>query len=142
MSENNTMDPTSIPKFEKTVSVKTALLEGKEVFIKGYNITRGKPTQYTRPDQIGDDGLTDYCTVQTTKSFNLPPKKGEPEEPINSFFVTSIIIDQVKRAETYFKTNVSEESSLGPVKLIKRVNKKEGKPDYWCLAFKDDDDYN
>lgn len=124
---------------EQKTSVGIKLIEGRPIHITGFQHTRGKPTKYTRPDQIGQDGKTDYFTITTAETFKLPPKKGEPEEDINSFFITEAISKQIERVP-----NVQEEFAkgvrFGPCKATKRTGKDTGNP-YWCLAFPSDEDY-
>ncbi|KKM80639.1 hypothetical protein LCGC14_1337890 [marine sediment metagenome] len=142
MSENaKIINPADIPQIDKVKSVGIGKIEGKEVFITGYNHTRGQPNDYTRPDQISqEDGKTDYWTIVTKESFDLPPKKGEPEEPINGFFVTEAIGKQIERIPNYAEA-LSAGGQIGPVKAIKRQSKRNPTQTYWCLAFENDEDY-
>ena len=143
MSENDTINPadTNVKSGERETAVNQKLIAGKEIYIVGYNHTRGNPTKYSRPDQIGDDGKVDFWTFKTSESFQLPPKKDGEPEPISSFFATETVSKQIERIPNYAEA-LANGKKIGPAKVIMRKNQKEGGNDYWCLAFDNDEDYN
>ena len=58
MSENvKTINPAQAPTLEKSKSLGIAKLGDKPFYITGLNHNRGQPTQYTRAEQIGEDGI-------------------------------------------------------------------------------------
>ena len=123
---------------ERVDSVGIKQIEGKEINITGFRHTRGKQSKFTRPDQIGADGLTDYYTITTKESFDLQ-YKDEGVKPINGFFVTEAISKQINRVpdiQDQFKNGVV----VGPCKPIKRTSEKTGNP-YWCLVFPSEEGY-
>ncbi len=122
---------------EKVDSVGIGKIEGKEVNITSFRHTRGKPSKFTRPDQIGADGKTDYYTITTKESFDLE-HQGETK-PINGFFVTEAISKQINRVpdiQEQFKNG----AVVGPCKAIKRISEKTQNP-YWCLVFPSEEGY-
>jgi len=138
MSENEQKIDLSQYDTDRTDSVGIKAIEGKPINITGFRHTRGKPSKYTRPDQIGEDGLTDYYTITTKEVFNLP-YKDEGEKPINGFFVTEAISKQINRVEDVqeqFKKGVV----IGECKAVKKTSQKSGNP-YWCLIFPKDEGY-
>lgn len=141
MSENETINPADLPQtsLSKTLGIKN--IEGKEVFITGYNHTRGKPNDYTRADQIGDDGLTDYYTITTQESFDLEYKE-EGVIPINSWFITPTVGTQIERWVPNHVDAFAEGKKLGPIKAVKRASEQHKGQSYWCLAVQTDKDYN
>lgn len=122
---------------EKKDAVHINKIAGEVIHITGFTHTRGRPSRFTKDEDIGEDGLTDYYTIDTSEVFDL--EKGDETKPINCFFVTPAIKSQIERVP-----NVQEEfangNRLGPVKPIKRKSQKTG-TDYWCLAFPEDEDY-
>lgn len=141
MSENETYDPAGASSTEKSKSVGIGKIDGEKITVIGYNKTRGKPSQYTNQEDIGEDGKTDYFTISTAESFDLPPKKDEPEEPISSFFVSQTIINQIERIETNDTKQPVNEVPIGPFKVVKRLNPKNDRR-YWTLATKSDPDWD
>lgn len=141
MSENeNTIEIGKNNKqveFEKHTSAGTGQLAGKEFRIAEYRHTRGKPNRNSKPTDIGADGKVDYYTITTVEKFNVPPRKGEPAEPINHYFVTKAIGNQIERelADDAIKTAFENGASLGPVKVAKKPNTDPTKNDYWALIF-------
>ena len=65
--------------------------------------------------------------------------KDEGKVPIDNFFVTATIYQQVERIPNAIE-GISEGARLGPVKALKRESQKTGNP-YWCLAFESDPDF-
>lgn len=146
MSENETIDIGAFNKpveFEKFPSAGTSQLAGREFKIAEYKHTRGKPSKTTKQSDIGADGKTDYYTITTVESFVVPPRKGAEPEPINHFFVTKAIGNQIERALADPKVKAAFESGarLGPVKVIKKAHRDPSKNDYWALAFPSDPEY-
>jgi hypothetical protein len=113
-------------------------IEGKEFYIVGAQHTRGQPTKYTQKGDIGEDGKTDYYTVRLETPVSLD-YKDEGSVPIDNFFVTSTIYQQIERIPNAIE-GLKTGARLGPVKAIKRQSAKTGNP-YWCLAFESDPDY-
>ena len=97
MSNNDTIDPATIPKLEFPDAVNLNKIAGEEIFITGYTVNRGTPNDYTKPEDIGEDGKTEYRTIQTEASFKLK-HKGE-EKQINHFYVPIAVGKQVGRFE-------------------------------------------
>ena len=122
---------------ERVDSVGIKQIEGKEVHITGFRHTRGKPTQYTRADQIGEDKLTDYYTITTRENFDLE-YKGEVK-PINGFFVTEAISKQINRVEN-IQERFKAGDVIGPCKPVKKTSERSGNP-YWCLKFPSEEGY-
>ena len=145
MNTNETsevFDPANAPTvdLEQSKSVGIGKIAGKEITITGYKQTRGKPSAYTNKEDIGEDGKTDYFTIRTKESFDLPPKKDEPAEPINNFFVPKGIMKQIKTLEGISGQPVGERS-IGPVKPVLRPSTKTAGHDFWALAYKNEPDY-
>lgn len=133
-----TINPANAPTLEKTKSLGIKNIDGKEIFITGCNHTRGSPTKYTRPDQVGEDGKTDYYTIKIETPISLEYKE-EGKIPINSFFVTEAIYQQIERIPNAIE-GLNNGARLGPAKAVKRESMKTGNP-YWCLAFESDPDF-
>lgn len=130
-------------EFEKHVSAGTSQLSGREFRISEYNHTRGKPNIKTNPIDIGTDGKTDYYTITTVESFTVPPRKGETAVPVNHFFVTKAIGNQIERAlaDNTVREAFENGARLGPVKVTKKANSDPTKNDYWALVFPSDTGY-
>lgn len=133
-----TINPANAPMIEKSKSLGISKIGGKEVFIVGMNHTRGAPTKYTRPDQIGEDEKTDYYTIRIETPIDLEYKE-EGVTPIDNFFVTEAVYQQIERIPNAVE-GIRNGARLGPVKAVKRESMKTGNP-YWCLAFESDPDY-
>ena len=122
---------------ERVDSVGIGKIAGKEINITGFRHTRGKPSKFTRPDQIGADNLTDYYTITTKENFDLD-YKGETK-PINGFFVTEAISKQINRVpdiQDQFKSG----AVVGPCKAVKKTSERSGNH-YWCLVFPSEEGY-
>ena len=140
MSENNTINPATLPTVERAKSLGVKQIEGKEVFITGYTHNRGKPTDFTPAEKISNvDGLTDYYTITTEEHLELE-YKDEGLQKIQSWFVTEAIAKQIERIPNYEEA-LNNGGRIGPVKAVKRKSQKNPAQTYWCLAFENDDDY-
>ena len=118
---------------EQTKAVGVGKILGKIINIKDFRTNRGKPSQFTPQNAIGDDGMTDYHIIDTVESFDV---KGQQ---ISSFFVTPAIVKQIQRVPNY-----QEELAAG--KLFGRCEvgqKKSAKTNanYWCLLFPGEEGY-
>lgn len=133
-----TINPASAPTVEKSKSLGIKNISGKEIFITGCNHTRGAPTKYTREDQIGEDGKTDYYTIKIETPLDLEYKE-EGVIPIDNFFVTQAVYQQLERIPNAIE-EINRGARLGPAKAVKRESTKTGNP-YWCLAFESDPDF-
>lgn len=139
MSENvKTINPAGAPTIEKSKSLGISKLGADSFFITGINHNRGSPTHYTRKDQIGEDGKTDYYTIRIENPIILD-YKDEGKTPIDSFFVTSTIYQQVERIPNAIE-GINNGARFGPVKAVKRKSTKTDN-EYWCLAFESDPDF-
>ena len=141
MSENvKTINPANAPTVEKSKSLGIAKLASgkKEFYITGCQHNRGSPSQYTRADQIGEDGKTDYYTIKVETPVELEYKE-EGKIPIDNFFVTPTIYQQIERIPNAIE-GINTGSRLGPVKAVKRDSQKTTNS-YWCLAFESDPDF-
>ena len=139
MNENvKTINPAQAPTLEKSKSLGIAKLGDKPFYITGVNHNRGQQTQYTRADQIGEDGKTDYYTIKVETPIELE-YKDEGKVPIDNFFVTATIYQQIERIPNAIE-GLNSGARLGPLKALKRESQKTGNP-YWCLAFESDPDF-
>ena len=140
MSENiKTINPAQAPTLERSPTLGIAKIGSKEFHITACQHNRGTPTQYTRADQIGEDGKTDYFTVRIEKPIVLE-YKDQGEIPVDNFFVTSTIYQQIDRIPNAME-GIKNGAKFGPVKAVKGDSQKTGNP-YWCLAYESDPDYN
>jgi hypothetical protein len=135
----NTINPADTPKIEKSNTLGIGKIEGKEVFITGYQHNVGKPTQYTPKEDVNEDGLTDYYTISTEASFDLDFKE-EGVIPINNFFIRKAQAQQIERIPKYAEV-LANGGRIGPVKARKRSSTKNAGQTYWCFAFDNEDDY-
>ncbi len=136
MSQNeNTINPANEPKPDFAPTVNINKIGGKEIFITGIEVNRGKPNDYTKPEDIGEDGLTEYRTITTEESFEIE-KNGE-KESFNHFYVTPAIKKQLSRYEDDLKAG----KRFGPVKPVKRPKTDNPSQFYWALANESDEDY-
>jgi hypothetical protein len=139
MSTKETINPAEAPQVELSKSLGIKKIEGKEFFITGINHTRGKPTQYTKKEDIGEDGKTDYYTIKVEKGFPLV-YKDEGEVTIDNFFVNSIVYQQVERIPNAIE-GLESGARFGPCKTVLRKSNKPNGYDYRCLAFESDPDF-
>jgi hypothetical protein len=135
---SETINPANAPQLEKSKSLGVAKIESKEVYITGANHNRGQPTQYTPKHLIGEDGKTDYYTIKVETPVDLEYKE-EGKIPIDTFFVTETIYQQIERIPNALE-GLKNGARFGPVKALKRKSQKTGNP-YWVLAFESDADY-
>lgn len=113
MSENvKTINPAQAPQLEKSKSLGIAKLGDKPFYITGVNHNRGAPTKYTREDQIGEDGKTDYYTIKVETPIELE-YKDEGKVPIDNFFVTATIYQQIERIPNAIE-GLNSGARLGP----------------------------
>lgn len=139
MSTKETINPANAPSVEKSKSLGIKKIEGEEFFITGINHTRGKPTQYTKKEDIGEDEKTDYYTVKIETAFPLE-YKDEGVIPIDNFFVNSIAYQQVERIPNAIE-GLANGARLGPCKTVLRDSNKTNGYQYRCLAFESDPDF-
>jgi hypothetical protein len=139
MSTKETINPAEAPQVELSKSLGIKKIEGKAFYITGINHTRGKPTQYTKKEDIGEDGKTDYYTIKVEKGFPLV-YKDEGEITIDSFFVNKIVFDQVERIPNAIE-GLESGARFGPCKTVLRKSNKPNGYDYRCLAFESDPDF-
>ena len=122
---------------ERVDSVGIGKIEGKEIHITAFRHTRGKPSKFTRADQIGEDKKTDYYTITTRESFDLE-HQGETK-PVNGFFVTEAISKQINRVSD-IQEQLKNGAVIGPCKAVERISEQSGNP-YWCLTFPSEEGY-
>lgn len=134
----NTVNPATIPKPEFPPTVNLNKIDGKEFHVTGFEVNRGKPNDYTNPEDIGEDGLTEYRTITTAETFTVEPKKGEKPQPFNHFYVSSAVLKQVKRFEEELKAG----KRIGPLKSVLRKKTDNPSQSYRALANQADEDYN
>jgi hypothetical protein len=65
--------------------------------------------------------------------------KEEGKVPIDNFFVTATVYQQVERIPNAIE-GIKQGSRLGPCKAVKRESQKSTNS-YWCLAFESDPDF-
>lgn len=138
MTTNETLNPADTPKVEKTDAVSINKIEGKEVFVTGYSHTKGKPTQFSTPDDIDDNGQVDFWTIKVESPFDLEYKK-EGVKPISTFFIKSAQANVIERIPNYAEA-LAKGGRIGPIKAVKRTNPKNSR-EYWSFAFENDEDY-
>jgi len=118
---------------EQTKAVGIGKILGKIINIKDFRTNRGKPTQYTPKDAIGEDGLTDYNVIDTVETFDVN------KIMVNSFFVTPAIVKQIKRVPNY-QLELAAGKVFGPCKIGQKKSTKTN-ANYWCLLFPGEEDY-
>ena len=138
-NEQKTINPANAPSVEKSKSLGIKKIEGEAFFITGINHTRGKPTQYTKKEDIGEDGKTDYYTIKVETGFPLE-YKDEGEIQIDNFFVNSIAYQQIERIPNAIE-GLNNGARLGPCKTVLRESNKTDGYKYRCLAFESDPDF-
>ena len=79
---------------------------GKVITIIGFETFRGKPTKFTTPDAIGQDGLTEYNKITTLESFKLG------DEQVENFFLN-------KACTSLLRRNVTEGGEITPQEPLK-----------------------
>ena len=118
---------------EQTKAVGIGKILGKIINIKDFRTNRGKPTQYTPKDALGEDGLTDYNVIDTVETFDVN------KIMVNSFFVTPAIVKQIKRVPNY-QLELAAGKVFGPCKIGQKKSTKTN-ANYWCLLFPGEEDY-
>jgi hypothetical protein len=139
MSTKETINPANAPSIEKSKSLGIKKVEGKEFFITGVNHTKGKPTQYTKKEDIDADGKTDYYTIKVETAFPLEYKE-EGVIPIDNFFVNKFAYQQLENIPNAIE-GIANGARLGPCKTVLRASNKTAGYDYRCLAFESDPDF-
>jgi len=139
MSTKETINPANAPQVELSKSLGIKKVEGKEFFITGLAHNRGKPTQYTKKEDIGEDGKTDYYTIKVETAFPLE-YKDEGVIPIDNFFVNSIAYQQIERIPNAIE-GLENGARFGPCKTVLRDSNKTNGYSYRCLAFESDPDF-
>ncbi len=138
-NEQKTLNPADTPKqtVEKTDAVSINKISGKEIFITEYSHTRGRPTDFTQPEDIGEDGQTDFWTIKVDTPFDLEHKK--EVKPISTFFIKKAQANYIERIPSYSET-LEKGGRIGPVKPVKKVNPKTNRQ-YWTFLDERDEDY-
>ncbi len=139
MSTKETINPAEAPQVEHSKSLGIIKLEGKEFYITGVNHTRGKPTKFSKKEEIGEDGKVDYYTVKVETPFDLEYKE-EGVIPIDNFFVNSIAYQQIERIPNAIE-GLENGARFGPCKTVLRESNKTNGYSYRCLAFESDPDF-
>ena len=118
---------------EKTKAVGIGKILGRTINIKDFRTNRGKPTQFTPQNAIGDDGMTDYHVINTLESFDVNGQQ------VSSFFITSAIVKQIQRVPNYQK-ELAAGKLFGPCKVGQKKSAKTN-ANYWCLLFPGETNY-
>jgi hypothetical protein len=137
MNQSETIDPATIPKPEFPPTVNLNKIDGKAIHVTGYTVNRGKPNDYTNPEDIGEDGLTEYRTISTAESFDIENKDGK-KQSYSHFYVSPAVLKQVQRFEGEFKAG----KRVGPFKSVLRKKTDSPNQSYRALANQSDEDYN
>ena len=112
---------------KQTKAVGIGKISGRIINIKDFRTKRGKPSQFTPMNSIGDDGMTDYHIIDTVESFEI---KGQQ---VSSFFITPAIVKQIQRVPNY-QTELESGKLFGPCKVGQKKSLKTN-ANYWCLLF-------
>jgi len=118
---------------EQTKAIGIGKISGKIINIKDFRANRGRPTQFTPKEAIGEDGLTEYYIVDTVESFEVNNEK------VSSFFVTPAIVKQIQRVPNY-QEELSSGKVFGPCKVGQKKSTKTN-ANYWCLLFPGEEGY-
>ena len=118
---------------EHTKAIGIGKISGCIINIKNFHTNRGKPSQYTPKEAIGDDGLTDYNIIDTTESFDVSGQQ------TSSFFITSSIVKQIQRVPNY-QSELASGKIFGPCKVGQKKSSKTSS-NYCCLLFPGEDGY-
>ena len=118
---------------EQTKAIGIGKISGKIINIKNFRANRGRPTQFTPKEAIGEDGLTEYYIVDTVESFEVNNEK------VSSFFVTPAIVKQIQRVPNY-QEELSSGKVFGPCKVGQKKSTKTN-ANYWCLLFPGEEGY-
>jgi len=118
---------------EQSKAVGIGKISGRIINIKDFRTNRGRPSQYTPQDAIGDDGMTDYHVINTVESFDV---KGQQ---VSSFFVTPAIVKQIQRVPNY-QSELKAGKVFGPCKVGQKKSAKTN-VNYWCLLFSGEEGY-
>lgn len=118
---------------KQTKSVGIGKIVSRIINIKDFHTIRGRPSQFTSQNSIGEDGMTDYHIIDTVESFDI---KGQQ---VGSFFVTSAIVKQIQRVPNY-QTELKSGKLFGPCKVGQKKSVKTN-ANYWCLLFPGEEGY-
>lgn len=118
---------------EQTKAIGIGKISGKIINIKDFRANRGRPTQFTPKEAVGEDGLTEYHIVDTVESFEVNNEK------VSSFFVTPAIVKQIQRVPNY-QEELSSGKVFGPCKVGQKKSTKTN-ANYWCLLFPGEEGY-
>ena len=118
---------------EQTKAIGIGKILGNIINIKGFHTNRGRPSQYTPKEAIGDDGLTDYNIIDTVESFEVL------DQHVSSFFVTPSIVKQIQRVPNYHD-ELASGKVFGPCKVGQKKSSKTS-ANYWCLLFPGEEGY-
>ena len=118
---------------KQTKAIGIGKILGKIINIKNFKTNRGKPSQYTPKEAIGDDGLTDYNIIDTIETFDVAGNQ------VSSFFVTPAIVMQIKRVPNY-QAELAAGKVFGPCKVGQKKSAKTSAY-YWCLLFPGEEGY-
>jgi len=118
---------------EQTKAIGIGKISGSIINIKGFHTNRGRPSQYTPKEAIGDDGMTDYHIIDTVESFEVL------DQHVRSFFVTPSIVKQIQRVPNY-RDELASGKVFGPCKVGQKRSAKTS-ANYWCLLFPGEEGY-
>jgi hypothetical protein len=118
---------------DQTKAIGIGKISGRTINIKDFRTNRGRPSQFTPKEAIGDDGLTDYHVIDTVESFKVN------NQTVNSFFVTPAIVKQIQRVPNY-QAELSSGKVFGPCRVGQKKSTKTN-ANYWCLLFPGEEGY-
>ena len=118
---------------EHTKAVGIGKISGNIINIKNFQTKRGRPSQFTPKELIGEDGMTDYHIIETTEAFTVN------DQQIRSFFVTFSIVKQIQRVPNY-QSELASGKVFGPCKVGQKKSSKTNS-NYWCFLFPGEEGY-
>lgn len=118
---------------KQTKAVGIGKIMGRVINIKNFRTNRGRPSQFTPQNSIGEDGMTDYHIIYTAETFDIEGQQ------VSSFFVTSAIVKQIQRVPNY-QTELESGKLFGPCKVGQKKSIKTN-ANYWCLLFPGEEGY-
>ncbi len=116
--ENAQMPNRTLPQEpERKPATGISTLLGKTITVIGYEKFRGTKTQHTKAEDVGEDGLTDYCLIDTNETYNVKDGK------YNRFFVNPKTIGRLLDAAVSRDGEITESEPL----IVEVYTEKGGK---------------
>lgn len=135
MNKMNEMNEISTENLNKPIpkTVGTTVIRNKTIHVNGRSTFMGDPSDYAKQEDL-IDGKERKFTISTVEKFDAKYKE-EKIQPINNFYVTKIIYEQIGRLDKNIDELFEKGSKTGGLVVCKV---KGPKRPYWSILTEAD----